>query len=90
MAFATTNIQSGVFGNMKYYAGDWSGSVGDASGTITLNGARVYLPIVYNQDAASTEDRPTPVDITASGSTITVTVHNHSNVTNGRFLFIFS
>lgn len=90
MAFTTTNIQSGVFGNMKYFAGDWSGSVGDASGTITLNGGRVYLPMIYNQDAASGEDRPTPVDITASGSTITVTVHNHSNVTNGRFLFIFS
>lgn len=90
MAFATTNLQSGVFGNMKYYAGDWTGSVGDASGTITLNGGRVYLCEVYNQDAATTEDRPTPVDITASGVTITVTVHNHSNVTNGRFLFIFS
>ena len=89
MAFATTNIRSATMGNLKAYAGDWSGSEGDASGSLTLNGGRVYMAQFQNQDADNPGQDPL-VDISASGSTITLTVHNHLNVTNGRFIVIYA
>jgi len=90
MALATTNIRSGAFGDLKVYAGDWTGSSGDAAGTITLKGGRVYLVNVYNQDDTSQEDRPTPCAVSVSSGTITVTIYNKSTVTLGRFLIIYA
>lgn len=89
MAFATANVQGGSVGSLKFYAGDWTGSQGDASGVITLNGGRVYLSHFENQDTDNPTELP-PTDISISGSVITLTVHNHMDVTNGRFLVIFS
>ena len=89
MAFATSNVKAASIGNLRWHIGDWTGVVGDASGTITLKGGRVYLVNFYDQDATSQEDRPTPCDITVSSGTITITVHNHVNVTNGRFIIAY-
>jgi len=89
MAFATTNIRTANLGTLKAYAGDWTGSVGDAAGTITLNGGRVYFARFDNQDADSTKE-DVLFDVSASGSTITITVYNHQTVTIGRFFIIFA
>jgi hypothetical protein len=43
MAFATSNVRRSVFGDLKVTAGDWTGSAGDANGTIAVEGGRVYL-----------------------------------------------
>lgn len=89
MAFATSNVRSGVTGNLRMYAGDWTGSAGDASGTITLNGGRVYMVRVENQDADNPKEF-VQSDVSISNGTITITVHNHQNVTSGTFLIIFA
>lgn len=89
MAFATSNILAANLGSLKAFAGDWSGSAGDASGTITLGGGRVYLARFENQDADAPKELPL-TDVSISGSTITLTVHNHMNVTNGRFIVIYA
>lgn len=90
MAFATSNVRSGTIGgNLKYYAGDWTGSAGDASGSVSLRGGRVYLRQFQNLDADSPKEE-TQTDISVSDGTITITVHNHLSVTNGTFLIIFA
>ena len=89
MAFAATNLQHASLGNLRAQVGDWTGSSGDASGTLTLKGGRVWLCSFGNQDATSQEDRPTPCDVSVSSGTITITIHNHSDVTNGRFIVIY-
>lgn len=89
MAFATTNVRGGVLGNLKFYAGDWSGAIGDADGTVTLNGGRVYLTSFQNQDADGSKQTIDP-NISISGSTITITVGNRNAVTTGTFIIIYS
>lgn len=90
MAFTTSNVQSGmVFGGVKIYLGDWSGTVGDAAGTITLSGGRVYLAVFGNQDSTGPQEDP-DASVSVSGSTITMTVYNHQTVTNGRFFIVYS
>lgn len=90
MAFATTNVQGGsAVGPLKFYCGDWSGLPGDASGTVTLGGGRCYMAEFRNGDSDNPKEVP-EVDISESSGTITLTVHNHMNVTNGRFLVIYS
>ncbi len=88
MAFATNNVRRSVFGNLKVTHGDWTGTVGDASGTIVVSGGRVWLVDFSIQDPGSpTEIVPTEVAV-ASGETSTVTIHNHQTVTRGRFIII--
>ena len=89
MAFATTNVRSGTAGPFKMVAGDWSGSVGDSSGTVTVGGSRVYQAHFYNQDADNPKEWP-QVDVSESSPTSTITVHNHQGVTNGRFYILFA
>lgn len=90
MAFATTNVNVASVGNLNCLVGNWTGAIGDASGTVSIKGGNVYLVSFYNQDASSQEDRPTPCDISYSSGTITITVHNHSGVTTGRFIVIYA
>ncbi len=90
MAFATNNVQSGMlFGPMKVYCGDWSGTVGDAPGTITLGGGRVYFHSFRNEDTTGPAEEP-DATVTVSGSTITMTVYNHQTIANGRFFIVYS
>lgn len=84
MAFTTSNVKTDTSGGNLVLLGEWSGAAGDASGTITLKGGRVYSALFQDQDS-DFGDRPTPVDVSVSTGTITVTVHNHNDVTNGRF-----
>lgn len=90
MAFATSSVKTASGGNLRWLVGNWTGNVGDAAGTVTLKGGSVYLCHFYNQDATSQEDRPTPCDISVSSGTITITVYNHNDVTQGRFIIAYS
>lgn len=89
MAFATLNPLYGTAGPFKFYAAAWTGDAGDASGTITLGGGEVWFISVQNQDADNPKESVVS-DVSISGSTITVTVHNHQTVTRGRLFIIYS
>lgn len=90
MAFSVTNVQSAMLGGpVKIYCGDWSGTVGDAPGTITLGGGRVYLAVFRSEDTGSPQEEPDSA-ITVSSGTITMTVYNHQTVTSGRFCIVYS
>ena len=89
MAFATLNAQSASMGGVKVYCGDWTGNQGDASGTMTLAGGRVYQAHFENQDTDQQKEFPL-VDVSVSSGTITLTIHNHMDVTNGRFFVVYA
>ena len=90
MAFATSNVKLGSAGDKWTLSGGWTGSAGDVSGTLTVGGL-ISSCIFQNHDATSNEDRPTPCDISYSSTTgkSTVTVHNHSDVSVGRFNIVY-
>lgn len=90
MAFATANLRSGVNGDLKLQAGDWSGSEGDAAGTFSLRGGRVYRVHFGIQDSDSGKDRPVPTSVSITSGAITVTIFNHVTVTNGRFIIEYA
>ena len=90
MAFATSNPRSGGVGDLKVYAGQWSGAVGDAAGSVTLKGGIVYFCRFENQDNDTGKWNEAATSISVSSGTITVTVNNHEAVTNGRFIIIFA
>ena len=90
MAFATSNVQGGmIFGPVKVFCGDWSGTAGDAPGTINLAGGRVYFHSFRNEDTGSPVEEP-DATVTVSGTSITMSVYNHQTVSNGRFFIIYS
>ena len=88
MAFATTNVQTNYVGKLNQTYGDWSGSVGDASGSIVVKGGRVYLASFTAQDGTTPIQPVVIVSTSVSGATSTITVNNNSAVTNGRFVII--
>ena len=88
MAFAAANVNSTVFGNLRVTYGDWSSSVGDASGTVTVQGGRVYQALFTNQDTESPTYTPIPCSVSVSSGLATVTVYPQDTVTAGRFLII--
>jgi len=85
MAFATSNVRRASSGNLNKVVGGWTGSEGDAAGTVTVKGGQLLKADFWNFDNTSGEDRPTPVSISESGGTITISVFNHVNVALGRF-----
>lgn len=91
MAFATSNVRRSAFGDLKVTAGDWSGSQGDANGTITVEGGRVYLHEFVSQDTNNGPDQfiASFLSSTSSSSnTMTISIPNRQTVVNGRFLII--
>lgn len=89
MAFATANLQPGTQGNKRVLMGDWSGSAGDASGSLTIGGGRVYQAHFWDQGSSSPKEW-TQVDVAESSGSCVVSIHNHRNVTNGRFIIVFA
>lgn len=91
MAFASANLQHTTLGNLQVTYGTWSGSAGDNTGTITVAGGQVWLASITSQDSTGTP-KQIPVTISTSGTAgiITITVHNDSAVTAGRFLIVHS
>lgn len=92
MAFATSNVQSTVFGNLRVTYGQWSGSQADAAGTITVGGGQVWGAFFVSQDASGKFMVPTPVKYSVSGTAgvLTVTIYNEAAVTSGVFMIISS
>ena len=90
MAFATSNVQSSVFGNMRITYGQWSGAVVDAAGSLTVAGGQVWLCAFVSQDSSGAYSVVTPVkySVTGTAGILTVTIYNLAAVTNGRFLII--
>jgi len=88
MAFATTNVRKSAFGDLKVTAGDWSGAMGDASGTVVVEGGRVYLADFNTNDTTGPNQKVPTTWPAASGSTTTVTVHNRETVSIGTFIII--
>ena len=87
MAFATSNVRRTAFGNLNVTYGDWTGSEGDAAGSIGVEGGRVYKADFTVQDTDSPVEQP-GISVSTSGRVTTVTVYNHQAVTTGRFLII--
>lgn len=89
MAFATANVRRSVFGNLKVTAGDWTGSVGDGSGTVGVEGGRVYLADFTDQKSTGgPTSSPFHTHVSTSGAVTTVTVKYNEAVASGRFLII--
>ncbi len=90
MSFSATNVKSTIFGDLKVTCGDWTGSAGDAAGTVNVEGGRVYLAEFCIQDTDSPTQGKIPVSVSVTGPVATVTCYYHETVTTGRFLIIHS
>lgn len=92
MAFATTNVQTTYFGNLRVTYGDWSGAAADTAGTIAIAGGRVWMAWLSGQDSTGSYVAAfiTPFSVTTAGNISTVTFYNLDAVTTGRFLIISS
>lgn len=87
MAFATSSTKLSSNGDMWRFTGTWTGSAGDASGTVSVGGASIASAAFWIGDSNSAEDRPVPTSWSTDTTTgiTTVTVHNHNDVTTGAF-----
>lgn len=88
MAFVTANVKSNYFGSLNVTTGDWSGSIGDAAGTISVKGGRVYLANFVSQDSTTPQAVEFQISNSQSNAICTLTVNNIETVTNGRFIII--
>ena len=88
MAFATSNLVLQRNGAAYALTGKWTGSIGDAAGTVTAPGM-VVEELVFNCNKASGGPANDPaVSWTATNGVITVTVQNSVAVTNGNFKIV--
>ena len=88
MAFATANVKATYFGNLTVTYGDWSGSVGDAPGSLTVKGGRVYLANFTSEDGSGPQQVEIALGVSQSNATSTITVNNNAATVTGRFLVI--
>lgn len=89
MPFATSNVQSSNLGNLMALIGDFTADPGDADGTVTVGGARIYSAHFYDGNDTTPTSIPLPVKISLSGLLSTVTVNVSGGVTAGRFMIIY-
>lgn len=85
MPFAQTIRHSGVKGDVKYADGTWTGLPGDASGTVSVATMQVLVADYVSEDADTPKESRVATDISYSAGIATITVHNHMDVTNGKF-----
>lgn len=85
MAFATSNVLGDTAGTSKVLKGQWSGSAGDAPGTIAVAGGQVYKADFEDMDSTGPTTYVAPTSFSTSGYITTITVYNNANVTTGRF-----
>lgn len=91
MAFATNNVKLESSGSLWYFVGECTSTAGDADGTITVAGARVYQAVIYDQSDTTPTTQPVPVKITeaTTGTTSAITVNCSNGITKGRFVIIY-
>lgn len=87
MAFATSNVKYSSDGDLNRLIGDFTSSVGDADGTVSVGGARVYLAFFYDGTDTTATTQPLPIKISTNTTTgiSTITVNVSNGVTAGRF-----
>lgn len=87
MAFSATVRGTGyLFAPLRVTYGDWTGSAGDAAGTITISGV-VQNAVFQKFDAIDGTYQIIPrIEVSISGFTSTVTVENQDTVTSGKFM----
>lgn len=85
MAFSATVRNTQYWGpGRTSYTGDWSGSAGDAAGTMTIGG--VVVQAVFQKFTADSTYQIIPkVTSTISAGITTLTIENQDNVTTGYF-----
>jgi len=83
MAFATSNPELLSGGNCFTLVGDWTGTVGDAAGTVT--GSGYCLEAVFMPNTSTSPSSVIPCRFTNSSGTWTVTVPYVETVTAGRY-----
>ena len=89
MAFSSTpQTRVPLGGSLKLYIGTWSGAVGDSAGTITLQGAKLFGGAVITQDANGYWTYTPFKGVDSTTGTITITVYNNADVTEGRYFFL--
>jgi hypothetical protein len=88
MAFATSNVKRYVFGTLNVVAGDWTGSVGDNAGSVTVEGARVYLAEFSIQDSTTPLEKADVYNASVGTTTTTLSIRYNRTVATGRFLVI--
>lgn len=89
MAFATSNVQTANMGSLNALVGDFTATAGDADGTVTVGGARIYSAHFYDGNDTTPTTIPLPVKISLSEALSTVTVNVSGGVTAGRFIVIY-
>ena len=91
MPFATTNVRrSNLGGGHKITTGDWTGQVGDATGTIVVQGGVVHAAEFRENLAGSTIRANWSDAAGTAGNTRTLTVENIAAVTAGKFWILHS
>ena len=87
MAFSATNLRRGVAGDLKITAGNWTGSAGDANGSLNVEGGVIYLAQFAPNDTVSPGQEPL-VTFSTSGGITTLSIANRETVTAGTFIVI--
>lgn len=85
MAFSATIRGQGYNGQLRTYYGQWSGSAGDAAGTISVGG--YYLgSLWFRNDSSQPTSQIFPKVEWDQNVPGTLTIENQDNVTNGGFI----
>lgn len=91
MALSTTIRGQGYMGSLRFVYGDWTGSAGDAAGTLALGGGYPVMAIFQKFDALDNTFEIIPrVEVSVSSGITTFTIENQDNVTTGRFFIVHS
>lgn len=87
MAFAATNQKTiNLGGGMRLTRGQWTGSAGDSTGTLTVQGGVLWSSNVWSNLAGRIIQAP--CSFSSSGNAITITVENVEPVTDGYFTLL--
>lgn len=87
MAFATSNVVRLGSGSMAVMGGTWTGTVGDASGSVTGNG--YCFDATFRPNTSTGPSNAIQTRISNSSGTWTVTVPYQETVTAGTFKIEF-
>lgn len=81
MAFATSNVMAENSGSTTIVRGTWTAAVGDAAGTMTINGAALGAEFRSNLTTGAQQPH---IHVSGLGSS-TLTIYHQATVTDGRF-----
>lgn len=89
MAFSATVRGTAYLGALRLIYGDWTGSSGDAAGTVTISGPKPYVALFQKFDAIDRSYQIVPrVEVSTTSGITTITVENQDDVTTGSFMIL--